>query len=72
MLARMYKKRLAGYSALGYIVAEGFRPGYQDPECPHLSNKYLSLANEMKRLYSFVRGFLTKRWFCDANANQTQ
>lgn len=23
MLARMYKKRLAGYSALGYIVAEG-------------------------------------------------
>ena len=25
MLARMYKKRLAGYSALGYIVAEGPR-----------------------------------------------
>jgi len=26
----------------------------------------------MKRLYSFVKEFLTKRWFCDANANQTQ
>ena len=26
----------------------------------------------MKRLYSFVRKFLTKRGFCDANANQTQ
>ena len=25
MLARMYKKRLAGYSALGYVVAEGPR-----------------------------------------------
>src|SRR6202158_5794125 len=25
MLARMYKKRLAGYGALGYIVAEGPR-----------------------------------------------
>ena len=25
MLARMYKKRLAGYSAVGYIVAEGPR-----------------------------------------------
>ena len=24
MLARMYKKRLAGYSALGYVVANGF------------------------------------------------
>jgi superfamily II DNA or RNA helicase len=24
MLARMYKKRLAGYSALGYVVADGF------------------------------------------------
>src|SRR5271163_483573 len=32
----------------------------------------LSLANETERLYSFVREFLTKRWFCDANANQTQ
>ena len=25
MLARMYKKQLAGYTALGYIVAEGPR-----------------------------------------------
>ena len=25
MLARMYKKRLAGYSALGYTVVEGAR-----------------------------------------------
>jgi len=25
MLARMYKKRLAGYTALGYTVAEGPR-----------------------------------------------
>jgi superfamily II DNA or RNA helicase len=24
MLARMYKKRLAGYSALGYVVTNGF------------------------------------------------
>jgi superfamily II DNA or RNA helicase len=35
MLARMYKKRLAGYSALGYLVAEGpktsWSAGIQDP-----------------------------------------
>jgi hypothetical protein len=31
----------------------------------------LPLANEMKRLYSFVRKFLTKRWFCDVDINQT-
>ena len=24
MLARMYKKRLAGYAAFGYAIAEGF------------------------------------------------
>jgi hypothetical protein len=28
----------------------------------------LALANETKRLYRFVRKFLAKRWFCDANA----
>jgi hypothetical protein len=32
----------------------------------------VSLANERKRLYSFVRKFLTKRWFCDGDANQTE
>ena len=32
----------------------------------------LPLANETKRLYSFVRKPLTKRWFCDDDANQTE
>ena len=35
-------------------------------------HKHLSLANETKRLYSFVARFLTKRWFCDDLANQTE
>ena len=60
MLARMYKKWLAGYSALGSIVSEA--PGA----------KYLLLVNETKRRYSFVRKSLTKRWFCDGYANQTE
>ena len=29
MLARMYKKRLAGYSALGYLVTEGPRTSWE-------------------------------------------
>jgi hypothetical protein len=32
----------------------------------------LSLANETKRLYSFVRKFLTKRWLCNGDTNETQ
>jgi len=30
------------------------------------------LANETKRLYSFVKEFLTKRWLCDGDTNQTE
>src|SRR6266481_6021241 len=37
-------------------------PGY----CPF----ELPLANETKRLYSFVRKALTKRCFCDGDTNQ--
>jgi len=32
----------------------------------------LLLANETKRLYSFVKEFLTKRWLCDGDTNQTE
>jgi len=30
------------------------------------------LANERKRLYSFVSKFPTKRWFCNGDTNETQ
>ena len=39
---------------------------------PEFNGFGLSLANETKRLHSFVRKFLTKRWFCNGDANQTE
>ena len=36
------------------------------------SGLVLPLDNETKMAYSFVSKFLTKRWFCDGDTNQTQ
>src|ERR1700676_3027961 len=45
---------------------------FPNPLKSSLISQVFWLDNERKRRYSFVSQFLTKRWFCDGDTNQTQ
>src|SRR6266403_1816127 len=50
----------------GSLLTRTLRQTYSRPQIVSDEHLTLSLVNERKRLYSFVREFLPKRWFCDA------